>query len=352
MTYFDFIRQGIVFWKEWYQDNLIWFGSIDSATISWNTVTYELFTAGIIIVVHYIVLSLFCLHGLMGFLATMNGSPKSHYPWLKCHENEEKIENDHVLRNDHRIKTTQPISMILVSFFSEDNVLSDKKAIYLNIKVTKIERSGYFGGTPGTTKTVSSRLTLFDITREIFNQNCSFKLLCMQNFLTHIFSGYSLSILTIVLRNHGIYEIRCKNKKLHFLSIRLWRFNNNAWHGIPAQNSMHTMERMVASLNKSAIFSKHPAQQNWCFDYENNDKYHRMTTQNVRKKIPHALHFKWTILIKYFTSYIKILWSCCGSVDKTTDSQSWGPRFESAGSGSSALGQGTLSSLPSTSERT
>ena len=30
---------------------------------------------------------------------------------------------DYVLRNDHRIKTTQPISMILVSFFSEDNVL-------------------------------------------------------------------------------------------------------------------------------------------------------------------------------------------------------------------------------------
>ena len=30
-----------------------------------------------------------------------------------------------------------------------------------------------------------------------------------------------------------------------------------------------------------------------------------MTTQNVRKKIPHALHFKLTLLINYFTSYIK-----------------------------------------------
>ena len=38
-------------------------------------------------------------------------------------------------------------------------------------------------------------------------------------------------------------------------------------------------------------------------------------------------------------------------VDKTTDSQSWGLRFESAGSGSSVLGRGTLSSLPSPSER-
>ena len=51
------------------------------------------------------------------------------------------------------------------------------------------------------------------------------------------------------------------------------------------------------------------------------------------------------------------IWSymrrCCGSVDKTTDSQSWSPWFESTGSGSSAhLGQGTLSSLPSPLERT
>ena len=56
----------------------------------------------------------------------MYGSQKSHYPWLKCHENEEKIDNDHVLRNYNRIKTTQPILMILVSFFSEDNILSDE----------------------------------------------------------------------------------------------------------------------------------------------------------------------------------------------------------------------------------
>ena len=41
IAYFDFIRYSIVFWKEWYQDHLIWFGSIDSTTISWNTVIYE-----------------------------------------------------------------------------------------------------------------------------------------------------------------------------------------------------------------------------------------------------------------------------------------------------------------------
>ena len=56
----------------------------------------------------------------------MYGSQKIHYRWLKCHENEEKIDNDYVLRNYHRIKTTQLSSMILLSFFSEDNVLSDE----------------------------------------------------------------------------------------------------------------------------------------------------------------------------------------------------------------------------------
>ena len=62
----------------------------------------------------------------------MYGSQKSHYPWLKCHENEEKIDNDYILRNDHLESKlhvhvyTQPISMILVSVFSEDNVLSDE----------------------------------------------------------------------------------------------------------------------------------------------------------------------------------------------------------------------------------
>ena len=58
--------------------------------------------------------------------------------------------------------------------------------------------------------------------------------------------------------------------------------------------------------------------------------------------------------IFHFKRYIYSIYSrsCCGSVDKTTDSQSRGPWFESACSGSSALGQGTLSSLPSPSERT
>ena len=73
---------------------------------------------------------------------------------LKCLENEEKFDNDYVLRNDHRIKTTQPISMILVSFFSEDNVLSDEiKICYIFDFFFEYQsnenRAFRFLGTPG-----------------------------------------------------------------------------------------------------------------------------------------------------------------------------------------------------------
>ena len=49
----------------------------------------------------YSSLSLFFLHGSMGFQATMYGSQKNYYPWQKCHKKEEKIINDYVLKNDN-----------------------------------------------------------------------------------------------------------------------------------------------------------------------------------------------------------------------------------------------------------
>ena len=77
----------------------------------------------------------------------MYGSQKSHNLWPKCHENEE--DNDDVFRNDHRLKTTQPISIIPVSFFSGDNVLSDEiKICYTCIfefQGNEIERSAFLG---------------------------------------------------------------------------------------------------------------------------------------------------------------------------------------------------------------
>ena len=52
-------------------------------------------------------------------------------------------------------------------------------------------------------------MTHFDITLEIFNQNCSFKMWSMQNFLTHILQVViQMSILTnFLLWNHTVYEI-------------------------------------------------------------------------------------------------------------------------------------------------
>ena len=79
----------------------------------------------------------------------MYGSQKSHYPCLKRHKNEEKIDNDSVLRNDHRIKTTQPLSMILVSFFSEDVLSDETKTCYIfEFQCNKNERSAFLGGHP------------------------------------------------------------------------------------------------------------------------------------------------------------------------------------------------------------
>ena len=72
-------------------------------------------------------------------------------------------------------------------------------------------------------------------------------------------------------------------------------------------NRVHTMERLVTRLNKSATFFQATCSTKlmlfWLWKSYN--KLHGMTTQNLRKKITHVLHFKWTILIKYFSSYIK-----------------------------------------------
>ena len=58
------------------------------------------------------------------------------------------------LRNSRRIKTTQPISMILVSFFLEDNVLSDgeeeqKYHPYFGVSKQRTSSVPLFFWTPG-----------------------------------------------------------------------------------------------------------------------------------------------------------------------------------------------------------
>ena len=75
---------------------------------------------------------------------------KTIIPDWKCHKNDEEIDNDYVLRNDHSINITQPVSMILVSFFSEDNVLSDEINVCYIFKYQSNENLAFcFFGTPG-----------------------------------------------------------------------------------------------------------------------------------------------------------------------------------------------------------
>ena len=72
-----------------------------------------------------------------------------HNSSLIGHKNQGKFENDCISRNGHRIKITQPNLMILVSFSSVEDALSnDVKNILLAHKVLKICCSAFLG-TPG-----------------------------------------------------------------------------------------------------------------------------------------------------------------------------------------------------------
>ena len=71
-------------------------------------------------------------------------------PSLIRRKNPAKFENDCISRNGRRIKRTEPNLMILVSFSSAEDALSNevKNIPLLECKVLKIHRSVFFG-TPG-----------------------------------------------------------------------------------------------------------------------------------------------------------------------------------------------------------
>ena len=68
-------------------------------------------------------------------------------------------------------------------------------------------------------------------------------------------------------------------------------------------NAMHWSA--IGLLTKSATFFLAPNFINSVISQYNGKYGQWITTQNVCKKILHALHFKWTILIKYFSRYIR-----------------------------------------------
>ena len=79
------------------------------------------------------------------------GSQKSLYPWLKCHENEEKFDNDYCFKEMtieskllNQFHWSWYHSFQKTMFF----LMKSKHVIFSNIKVKKIERSTFFW-TPG-----------------------------------------------------------------------------------------------------------------------------------------------------------------------------------------------------------
>ena len=103
--------------------------------------------------------------GIMAFLTSIHCCPDAHWsvwtkqreslwtalPYVNCSRRFKKIVNDRVSRNGFRINTTEPNHMILVSFFSEDNVLSDEIKICYIFEFQSNENRAFrfFGGTPG-----------------------------------------------------------------------------------------------------------------------------------------------------------------------------------------------------------
>ena len=110
----------------------------------------------------------------------------------------------------------------------------------------------------------------------------------------------------------SFFAIYCyfHNENIRFVELNLSRVLGKKWHfclmglqGAPLCAhtvfvpgfQCHPLKRHRPAPNcTNSLISQYSAEyEQW------------ITTQNVRKKILHALHFKWTILIKYFLSYIK-----------------------------------------------
>ena len=80
----------------------------------------------------------------------MYGSQKSHYPWLKCHKNEEKLTMTMFWEITVESKLLNQSQWSWYHSFQKAMfyLMKSKFAIFFNIKVTKIERSTFWG-TPG-----------------------------------------------------------------------------------------------------------------------------------------------------------------------------------------------------------
>ena len=121
----------------------------------------------------------------------------------------------------------------------------------------------------------------------------------MQNFLMHILSGRSVQLNVIFIYNQNI----------NFVEQGAWKkvallFNGATRRSIVCMlflcryfNVMHWIA--IGLLIKSATFFLALYFINSVISQYSGECGQWITTQNGRKKILHALHFKWTILITY-----------------------------------------------------
>ena len=126
----------------------------------------------------------------------------------------------------------------------------------------------------------------------------------MQNFLTHILSGHSVQFIIIFIIKTSVLLSRVLGKT----SGTFVQWGYQVLHCVHAVFvpvfQCHALKRHRPIYKKCNFFLAPDFINSVISQYS--DEYGQwITTQNMRKKILHALHFKWTILIKYFSSYIK-----------------------------------------------
>ena len=99
----------------------------------------------------------------------------------------------------------------------------------------------------------------------------------------HILSGHFVKFIIIFIIKTSVLLSRVLGKKWHFCSVGLCRCSIVCMPFLWRYFNVVHWSAMIGLLTKSATFFLAPDYGQW------------ITTQNVREKILHALHFKWKI---------------------------------------------------------
>ena len=117
----------------------------------------------------------------------------------------------------------------------------------------------------------------------------------MRNFLTHILSGHSMQFIIILIINTLILLSSV------LWEVTLWEVTHCVHAACVPVFQCHALKRHW----KKVQFFLAPDFVNFVISRYCGEYGQWISTRNVRKKIMHALHLKWTIFVKYSSSYIK-----------------------------------------------